>query len=210
SVPGITLTLGGGTNVWSVSDSTFTFDKATYVAGLNGNTNPVDGNGKKFSASGVPPTVGAFYKFDAAVDGTLDAAIIINSGKNSYIVEDATALIGYNPFTVAVKTYASYSIPVKTGKSYYFFSEASKMGIMGFVFKSQTGTVNPAQTANVVYTSAGVLYIKSAKADQAVVYDLLGKKILSTKLNEGLNEFSGLAHGSYIVKIGIETTKAVL
>ncbi|HQB70429.1 MAG TPA: hypothetical protein PLZ96_03805, partial [Bacteroidales bacterium] len=41
-VPGIKLTLGGGTNVWSVSDSVFVFDGVTYISALNGTVNPVD------------------------------------------------------------------------------------------------------------------------------------------------------------------------
>lgn len=212
SVPGIKLTLGGGTNVWTTIDTTFTFGTATYISTLNGTGNPVDAAGKKFSAAGgTPPTNGAFYKFDVTNDGTLDAAIIINANKPSYIVENTTAMAGYSNFQVTVKTYATYSISVKAGSSYYFFSEGSKMGMMGFVYTSGGSAIkNQVKTINTVYTSGSSLFVKATTAGQVFVYDLLGKIIRSVKVNEGINEISGLNKGIYIVKIGTENIKAIL
>jgi hypothetical protein len=210
SVPGITLKLGGSTNVWTVTDSINTFGDATYVACLNGNVNPINDAGTKFSASGIPPTVGAFYRFDVTVDGTLDAALLINANKASYIVENTTALAGYSAFTVATKSYVSYSIPVIAGKSYYFFSEASKMGIMGFVYQESPTALNSQTLSNDMYTSGGILYIKAAQEGLASLFDLMGRKVASVKLNEGLNNVSGLKKGIYLVKIGTETSKVIL
>jgi hypothetical protein len=209
SVPGIQLTLGGATNVWTKADSTFTFGDATYVSSINGNVNPVNDAGTKFSASSIPPTVGAFYKFDVTQTGTLDAAIIINANKASYIVENTTALTGYSGFTVAAKTYASYSIPVTAGKSYYFFSEASKMGMMGFVYKNGSA-LNSQTVSNDLYTSGGTLYIKASQEGLASLFDMMGRKITSVKLNEGLNEVAGLKKGLYLIQIGTKTSKVVL
>ncbi len=211
SVPGIKLTLGGPTNVWSNFDTTFTFGPATYISTINGTVNPVDATGKKFSAAGgTPPTVGAFYKFDVTYDGALDAAIIINAAKASYIVENTTAMTGYSNFQVAVKTYASYSIPVKAGNSYYFFSEGSKMGMMGFVYRIGASVKNQVKTINTVYTSGNSLFVKAISNGRVSVYDLLGKSVRSIDVVEGINEISGLNKGIYIVKIGTENIKAIL
>lgn len=211
SVPGIKLTLGGGTNVWSTIDSVFTFGKATYLSSVNGTVNPVDAAGKKFSVSGTPPTVGAFYKFDVTTDGTLDAAIIINAAKPSFIVENTTAMTGYNNFQVTAKTYADYSIPVKAGSSYYFFSEGSKMGMMGFLFTPGGSAVKQqVKHSNSVYTSGNSLFVKSAVAGKATIYDMLGKVVRSVNVVEGLNEVSGLKKGVYVVRIGSESVKATI
>lgn len=211
SVPGINLTLGGGTNVWSTIDSVFTFGKSTYISSVNGTVNPVDGAGKKFSVSGTTPTVGAFYKFDVTTDGTLDAAIIINAAKPSYIVENTTAMTGYSNFQVTVKTYANYSIPVKAGSSYSFFSEGSKMGIMGFLFTPGGSTVKQAvKHSNSVYTSGNSLFVKSVLTSKATIYDMLGKVVRNVHVVEGLNEISGLKKGVYVVRIGSESIKATI
>lgn len=211
SVPGIKLTLGGGTNVWSTIDTTLTFGNATYISTLNGTVNPKDAANKNFSqAGGTPPTVGAFYKFDVAQDGALDAAIIINPAKPSYIVENTTAMTGYSNFQVTAKTYASYTIPVKAGSTYYFFSEGSKMGIMGFVYRIGAGIKGQDKTINAVYTSGNSLFVKSAAAGRVVVYDMLGKVVRSSEVLKGTNEITGLNRGIYIVRIGNENIKAIL
>ena len=211
NVPGIKLTLGDGTNVWTVIDSTLNINNVTYISSINGTLNPVDGTGKKFSSSGIPPTVGAFYKFDVEENGSLEASVIVNANKTSFIVEDATAMENYNAFTVPAKAYTSYTIPVIAGKSYYFFSEGSKMGLMGFVFKSNgTDVAKPETKINDIYTSGGNLYINSAKRNAAAIYDILGKKVFSGIMEEGTNEIGGLMKGIYIVRIGNETSKIVL
>lgn len=208
-VPGIKLTLGGGTNVWSVSDSVFVFDGVTYVSALNGTVNPVDDNGKKFSSSGLPPTVGAFYKFEPSLDGTLDVALVVNANKSSYIIEDNVALSGYNPFSYTEKTYISHKINLTTGKNYYIFSEGSKMGIMGFVFNI-AGGLNKAELSTQVFANNGSLFVKLNKVESIRVYDLLGRTVKSLELREGLNEIKGLSKGIYLVRLGSETIKIQL
>jgi hypothetical protein len=209
SVPGIRLTLGGGANVWSTADSVNTFGEATYLASINGTQNPVDAGGKKFSASGNPPTVGAFYKFEVDYDGTLDVAVIVNANKASYIVEDSTAFTDYNGFLVTTKTYTSYSIPVKAGSDYYFFSEGSKMGMMGFVYKT-TSALKPTHEQCGIYSTNGSLFIRATKEEVISVYDLSGRRVANLKLQVGTNEISGLKKGLYLVRQSGKTTKVVL
>jgi len=208
-VPGIKLTLGGGTNVWSVSDSVFVFDGVTYISALNGTVNTVDDNNKKFSSSGLPPTVGAFYKFEPFHNGTLKVALVVNANKTSFIIEDNVALPNYNPFSFTEKTYASFDINVTGGKTYYMFSEGSKMGIMGFVYRVPDD-LNKAKLTTQIFANNGSLFVKLNKAESIKVYDLLGRTVKSLELREGLNEINGLSRGIYLVRLGLETVKIQL
>jgi len=208
-VPGIKLTLGGGTNVWSVSDSVFVFDGVTYISALNGTVNPVDANNKKFSSSGLPPTVGAFYKFEPSQDGTLDVALVVNPNKTSFIIEDNVALSDYNAFSYPVKTYISFKLNLTSGKTYHIFSEGSKMGIMGFVYEI-AGGLGKAELSTQIFANNGSLFVKLNKAESIRVYDLLGRTVKSLELREGLNEINGLNRGIYLVRLGSETVKIQL
>ncbi|HOF93832.1 MAG TPA: T9SS type A sorting domain-containing protein, partial [Bacteroidales bacterium] len=208
-VPGIKLTLGGGTNVWSVSDSVFVFDGVTYISALNGTVNPVDDNNKKFSSSGLPPTVGAFYKFEPSQDGTLDVALVVNPNKTSFIIEDNVALSDYNAFSYPVKTYISFKLNLTSGKTYHIFSEGSKMGIMGFVYEI-AGGLGKAELSTQIFANNGSLFVKLNKAESIKVYDLLGRTVKSLELREGLNEINGLNRGIYLVRLGSETVKIQL
>jgi hypothetical protein len=208
-VPGIKLTLGGGTNVWSVSDSVFVFDGVTYISALNGTVNPVDDNNKKFSSSGLAPTVGAFYKFEPSRDGTLDVALVVNPNKTSFIIEDNVALSDYNAFSYPVKTYISFKLNLTAGKTYHIFSEGSKMGIMGFVYEI-AGGLGKAELSTQIFANNGSLFVKLNKAESIKVYDLLGRTVKSLELREGLNEINGLNRGIYLVRLGSETVKIQL
>ncbi len=208
-VPGIKLTLGGGTNVWSVSDSVFVFDGVTYISALNGTVNPVDANNKKFSSSGLAPTVGAFYKFEPSRDGTLDVALVVNPNKTSFIIEDNVALSDYNAFSYPVKTYISFKLNLTAGKTYHIFSEGSKMGIMGFVYEI-AGGLGKAELSTQIFANNGSLFVKLNKAESIKVYDLLGRTVKSLELREGLNEINGLSRGIYLVRLGLETVKIQL
>ena len=211
SVPGIKLTLGGTGNVWTTAAATRVINGVTYLGNLNGNGNPKDPNNGNFSSSGLPPVTGTFYKFEVAAEGTLEAAVIVNAGKKSYITEDAVALTNYNGFTVAVKADTAYKIPVAAGKTYHFFSEGSKMGISGFVYTPKDPlALKPVKTLNGIYTSGNVLFVNAVKAEVMEVFDIAGKRVFATRLSEGLNMFNSLNKGLYIVKIGNEKTKVIL
>ncbi|MDD4640480.1 MAG: hypothetical protein PHF92_03855 [Bacteroidales bacterium] len=208
-VPGIKLTLGGGTNVWSVSDSLNVYNGVTYISSLNGTVNPVDDNGKKFSDSGLAPTVGAFYKFEPSESGTLDVALIVNPNKTSYIIEDNVALPDYNGFSYPEKTYTSFTIDLTKDKVYHIFSQGSKMGIMGFVFNI-AGGLDKAELSTQIFANNGSLFVQLNKVESIRVYDLLGRTVKSLELREGLNEIKGLSKGIYLVRLGSETIKIQL
>ncbi|HNZ81311.1 MAG TPA: T9SS type A sorting domain-containing protein, partial [Bacteroidales bacterium] len=174
-----------------------------------GTVNPVDANNKKFSSSGLPPTVGAFYKFEPFHNGTLKVALVVNANKTSFIIEDNVALPNYNPFSFTEKTYASFDINVTGGKTYYMFSEGSKMGIMGFVYRVPDD-LNKAKLTTQIFANNGSLFVKLNKAESIKVYDLLGRTVKSLELREGLNEINGLSRGIYLVRLGSETVKIQL
>ena len=61
-----------------------------------------------------------------------------------------------------------------------------------------------------VYGGQGSITILSPSNTTALVVNLTGKVVASTKLVSGKTTFSGLAKGIYIVKVGTETTKVVV
>lgn len=209
SVPGIRLTLGGGTNTFTVGDSVITLGTATYLVSINGSANPVDANNKTFSNSGNPPVTGTFYKFDVDVDGVLEVAVIVNADKTSYILENNTALPDYNGFTVPAKTYTSYTFQVKGGSSYYVFSQGSKMGLMGFIYTPSVG-LNQAVAHQGIYVRNGSLFVEAVKEGPLAIYDLSGRLVQSLRLQPGTNEISGLKQGVYLLQQPGKTVKVML
>jgi hypothetical protein len=169
----------------------------------------VDDNGKKFSDSGLAPTVGAFYKFEPSESGTLDVALIVNPNKTSYIIEDNVALPDYNGFSYPEKTYTSFTIDLTKDKVYHIFSQGSKMGIMGFVFNI-AGGLDKAELSTQIFANNGSLFVQLNKVESIRVYDLLGRTVKSLELREGLNEIKGLSKGIYLVRLGSETIKIQL
>lgn len=206
-VPGIKLTLGGGTNAWSVSDSVFVFGGVTYISTLNGTVNPRDDNNKNFSSSGLAPTVGAFYKFEPSLEGVLDVALVVNANKSSYIIEDNVALPDYNAFSYTDKTYISFKLNLSAGKTYHIFSEGSKMGIMGFVYNIAGGLQQADASSRQIFANQGSLFVQSNQVEAIMVYDILGRIVKSQELHEGLNEIRGLSQGIYLLRVGSDSLK---
>jgi hypothetical protein len=87
----------------------------------------------------------------------------------------------------------------------YFF--LSKIIVLNQDYNSLTA---PSQKTVSYFTSGGTLFIKSTSTKVATVYDIMGKKVLSTRLNEGVNQINGLPRGLYIVQLGTETIKVVI
>jgi hypothetical protein len=61
-----------------------------------------------------------------------------------------------------------------------------------------------------VYGGQGSITILSPNNTTALVVNLTGKVVASTKIVSGKTTFSGLSKGIYIVKVGTETTKVVV
>ena len=86
-----------------------------------------EGNGTNGNNPG-----GTFYTIVPKYDGSIEVAVALNSGKQFYILEDGTALEGYDGITVSAKYYGTYKFDVKAGKSYKFYCAGSKLAFYGF------------------------------------------------------------------------------
>ena len=128
SVSGIKLTYGAsGDNA---------FGAATPNTNVTGYTAFTAGNGSNPTISSSIPSKGTFYKFEASKAGTLEVAVVLNTDKKFYVIEDGKALSSYNGMTVSSKYYGTYSFSVKNGSTYYVYCEASKLGFYGFKFST--------------------------------------------------------------------------
>ncbi|MBR4739044.1 MAG: hypothetical protein IK058_03470 [Bacteroidales bacterium] len=96
---------------------------------LEGYTAYTEGNGKNGDKTG-----GTFYTIVPKYDGTITVAVVLNSGKKFYVLEDGTALTNYNGITVDEKYYGTYSFAVTKDKSYKFYCAGGKLGFYGFEF----------------------------------------------------------------------------
>lgn len=61
-----------------------------------------------------------------------------------------------------------------------------------------------------IYAISDKLFIQGDKLGQAGVYTLLGQKIKTVNINAGLNEFSGLKSGIYVVQVGSQVQKVLI
>lgn len=206
----ITLTLGGADNAWSVADSVFTFDNVTYVSNLRGTGNPKN-NGSNYSVdSNNPPTTGAFYKFDVTEDGFLDVGVKINGGKTSYVLEGTSPISEeYNGFVRDETSYESITIDVNAGGTYYFFSSGSKMGLLGFRYRTDVLVKDTKAKSLDVYAKDGIIYINNAKGN-IQVYNVIGNLVKAVSAKDGIMAVPGLSSGIYIVKIGSLGIKIML
>ena len=99
----------------------------SHVAGFPAYT---AGNGANGDKSG-----GTFYVIEPKYNGSVDVAVVLNSGKSFYVKEDANVLDDYNGITVSEKYYGTYSFEVEGGKAYRVYCSGSKLGFYGFQYE---------------------------------------------------------------------------
>ena len=102
---------------------------------VSGYTAFTEGNGVNGNKSG-----GTFYTIVPKYNGTISVAVVLNNGKEFYILEDGTALSDYNGITVATKYSGTYEFDVKAGSSYKIYCSGSKLGFYGFNYTYNTET----------------------------------------------------------------------
>ena len=107
----------------------FTTKATSSTSALDGYTAFTEGNGTNGEQTG-----GTFYTIVPVCDGTIDVAVVLNADKPFYILEDGTALEGYNGKTVDSKYYGTFTFNVKADKTYKIFAYNSKVGFYGFEF----------------------------------------------------------------------------
>ena len=98
----------------------------THVDGFTAYTSGNGTNGDK--------ACGTFYTIRPLVDGTVEVAVVLNSGKKFYITEDGTALADYNGITKDEKYYGTFTFAAKANKNYKIYCAGSKLGFYGFKF----------------------------------------------------------------------------
>ena len=104
-----------------------------------------------------------------AINGSITVAIVLNSGKKFYVLEDGTALSNYDGITTEEKYYGTYSFNVTAGKTYKVYCAGSKLGFYGFEFSDQATSVQG---------------IKTNVENNAAIYNLAGQKVA--------NDYKGL------------------
>jgi hypothetical protein len=185
SVPNITMTYGGDAtqkDAYAVGKSKFTDGtetSAVFYAYCKGNgNNPKDANGTGFDKGGGLPVKGTYYVFKPVTNGSLKVAVVLNSGKPFYVIEDGVALSNYSGITVTEKYMGTYTFDVKGGSTYYVLCTGSKLGLGGFVY-----TIDPAHVTSVaadVKANAPIYNIAGQQVSKAVkgVYIQNGKKYM--------------------------------
>ena len=149
-----------GQQVMVENSETGEMEEKTRVVYVVGNQNPKDGelDGDKSAGSGYKPESGnlplsgTYYMITPTVDGHITAFIIINGGKNFYVVKSngeclpTSALTikadGDEPvevtmnddFTVDEKTTGTVEFDVVAGETYYVFCTGSKLSFGGYEF----------------------------------------------------------------------------
>ena len=174
SVNNITMTYGGDASTGDASagigKSAFTDGDApstVFIAYYKGNgNNPKDADGKGFDASGNLPVKGTYYILKPTIAGNIKVAVVFNSGKKFFIVEDGKALTDFNGITTTAKYTGTYSFPVKANSTYYVFCIGSKLGFGGFTLT--------AATTNITDISTGESY------KDAPTFNLAGQKVNKT------------------------------
>lgn len=84
----------------------------------------------------------------------------------------------------------------------------SKIIVLDNAFTSVKGLT--ADKSFKIYAYANKLMVKADKEGIAEVYSIMGQKIKESAVNTGLNEYTGLKSGIYIVRIGSEIQKVLI
>lgn len=148
--------IAAGTQITSVSNITMTFGypgEADYTAPVA--DHPIDGYSVYTKGNGVngkaDGSAGTTYIFQPAKDGEITVAVALNGNKPFYVLENGTALSGFNGITVSEWTYTTYKFTVASGKTYKVTCSGSKLGFYGFeytVSESQGGGDTPVVPSN--------------------------------------------------------------
>ena len=141
-------------------DEDHAFDEFTHYT--SGKDNPVSGEKTKYSLSNhTVPDKGAYYILKPSAAGSLQVGIILNGGKDFYVVDgEGVALSDFDlkdeegkvvalsaDCKTSDKFYGILTFNVEAGKSYYVFCNGSKLGFAGFKFNTTAATIDSKTTA---------------------------------------------------------------
>ena len=169
------------------------FKEATADSHVEGFTAYTPGNGVNGNKDG-----GTFYTITPTTEGTIDVAVVLNGGKKFYILEDGTALDGFDGMEVDDKYYGTYTFAVKGGSSYKIYCAGSKLGFYGFRYTfggGDTPASGPATfeemtlDAESSYNGAGV--------EGETVTDTWGSQVTKSHFTSGGFRFTTLFNPQY-------------
>ena len=86
-----------------------------------------EGNGENGKADS-----GTTYIIKPQYAGSIQVGVVLNADKEFYVLEDGTALDGFNGLKEAAKVYKTYTFDVTGGKTYSVYCTGSKLGFYGF------------------------------------------------------------------------------
>ena len=150
ALDGITMTFGPDT--WKISATNVSASGNSYTHYAGGSNNPKDDSNGSFSAGkGNVPTTGAYVIYEPQYDGTIEACVVVNANKATFIVENTTAITGYDKdgnevapeYKFAEKYQNIIKFDVKAGNKYYLFCTGSKMGYYGFSYTYEEAAAEP-------------------------------------------------------------------
>ena len=214
SVAEIVMTYGGSeSSTWGAGAANATLSANTdglFEANTGGEgNNPKTEANKNPGSAGIPAT-GTFYKLSPAADGEVEIAVVLNSGKNFFVMENTTVLDEYNGITVSEKYQGTYKFAVKAGSDYYFFCTGSKLGFGGFIFTSATALDTQKAAEISFFAQNGDLFVNLPEATVVSVINLLGQTVRTLDGVAGENVISGLDGGIYLLRLGNDVVKIKL
>ena len=128
-----------GTVITSVDNVSLTFGyagEADYQAPKD--DAPIDGYPAYTPGNGVngksDGNSGTTYIFQPSKSGEITVAVLINANKALYVLENGTALSGFNGITESEKVSKTYKFSVSAGKTYKVACAGSKLGFYGFEY----------------------------------------------------------------------------
>ena len=132
----------------------------------------------------------------------LTVPLFINLGEaGQYSIN--TDLTGLDPFTVVTLQDLQLGIFHDLSNGVYNFTSTVVNNSNRFVLHFNTVLTdgNLTTTNTSIYAADNKLHINSASAGVVEVYDLLGKRLVKTELNSGMNVITLNSKGVYLVKV---------
>ena len=149
-----TVTLGNDT--WTNKGANSSAGEP-YYAYITGAENPKDDNGSNYSAVGMNvPTTGAYVIVSPSTDGTVEAGLVVNSGKPFYVAKGSTGEMvdpseltfvngdgetvefDEDAYTFDAKFYGTVTFTAEADEDYYIFCTGSKIGFYGVIFPAES------------------------------------------------------------------------
>ncbi len=153
-IPGMTLTVGADEWTYAAIGNIVSDSGVTYPGYIVGKANPKVGSG-----------TGTYYSFafdPSVAAGTLEIMYRLGGGKQFFILDNGTAMNGYDGAVIDQTANASATIIVQGGHTYTVYAQGSKLRLYGCTFKN----VDPAREFADEIAAFSFDKIKATNADK--------------------------------------------